>query len=92
MPPEITYDWVKKDSIDRAPIWCSVDEDIIKASIAALVSAVNKLATEQHITEAREDQTVEAIAVESGYENVEHFNRLFKKSYGVTPVQYRRQG
>ena len=132
-----------------------VDEDIIKASIAALVSAVNKLAAEQHITEAREgriveivtyiqnnyknvtldtlsdkfhlsksylskyirekagvtfqdvvreermkraramlretDQTVEVIAVESGYENVEHFNRLFKKSYGVTPVQYRRQ-
>lgn len=25
MPPEITYDWVKKDSIDRAPAWCSVD-------------------------------------------------------------------
>lgn len=25
MPPEVTYDWVKKDSIDRAPIWCSVD-------------------------------------------------------------------
>lgn len=132
-----------------------VDEDIIKASIAALASAVNKLATEQHITEAREDriveivtyiqnnykdvtleilsdkfhlskpylskyikekagmtfqdvvreermkraramlretdQTVEVIAVESGYDNVEHFNRLFKKSYGVTPVQYRRK-
>ena len=38
------------------------------------------------------DQTVEVIAMESGYENVEHFNRLFKKSYGMTPVQYRRQG
>ena len=25
MPPEVTYDWVKKDSIDRAPVWCSVD-------------------------------------------------------------------
>ena len=133
-----------------------VDEDIIKASVAALAAAVNKLAIEQHITGAREDriveivtyiqnnykkvtldtlsdkfhlskpylskyirekagmtfqdvvreermkraramlretdQTVEVIAVESGYENVEHFNRLFKKSYGVTPVQYRRQG
>ena len=132
-----------------------VDEDIIKASIAALTSAVNKLTAEQHITEGREErivelisyiqndyrnvtletlsevfhlskpylskyisektgttfqelvkqarmkkarsllrgtnQTVEAIAVEVGYENVEHFNRLFKKSYGITPVQYRKQ-
>lgn len=25
MPPECTYDWVKKDAIDKAPIWCSVD-------------------------------------------------------------------
>lgn len=133
-----------------------VDEDIIKASIAALTSAANKLATEQHITEGREDriveiisyiqndyknvtletlsetfhlskpylskyikeragatfqevvkeermkkaktllretnQTVEAVAAEVGYENVEHFNRLFMKSYGITPVQYRKQG
>ena len=132
-----------------------VDEDIIKASIAALTSAVNKLTAEQHITEGREEriveiisyiqndyrnvtletlseafhlskpylskyisektgttfqelvkqarmkkarsllrgtnQTVEAIAAEVGYENVEHFNRLFKKSYDITPVQYRKQ-
>lgn len=25
MPPECTYDWVKKDHIDTPPIWCSVD-------------------------------------------------------------------
>ena len=25
MPPECTYDWVKKDYVDKAPIWCSVD-------------------------------------------------------------------
>ncbi len=132
-----------------------VDEDIIKASMAALVSAVNKLAVQQHITQGREEriveiisfiqndyknvtleslseafhlskpylskyikekagttfqdvvkeermkkacallretnQTVEAVAAEVGYENVEHFNRLFKKSYGMTPVQYRKQ-
>ena len=130
-----------------------VDEDIIKASVAALVSAVNKLTAEQHITKGREErivdiigyvqknyrqvtldmlsaefhlskpylskyikekagttfqevvkkermkkartllretnQTVETVAAEVGYENVEHFNRLFKKSYGMTPVQYR---
>ena len=25
MPPVDCYDWVKKDSIEEAPIWCSVD-------------------------------------------------------------------
>ncbi|MDD6348213.1 MAG: 2-isopropylmalate synthase [Lachnospiraceae bacterium] len=25
MPPEECFDWVKKDHIDKAPIWCSVD-------------------------------------------------------------------
>lgn len=143
--------------LDGTLYWgVGVDEDIIKASIAALASAVNKLAVQQHITEGREDriveiishirndyknvtletlsetfhlskpylskyikekagmtfqeavkkermkkartllketdQTVETIAAEVGYENVEHFNRLFRKSYGMTPVQYRKQG
>ena len=32
---------------------------------------------------------VESIAEAVGYQNVEHFNRLFKKQYGMTPVQYR---
>ena len=143
--------------LDGTLYWgVGVDEDIIKASIAALASAVNKLAVQQHITEGREDriveiishirndyknvtletlsetfhlskpylskyikekagmtfqeavkkermkkartllketdQTVETIAAEVGYENVENFNRLFRKSYGMTPVQYRKQG
>lgn len=25
LPPEITYDWAKKETIERAPVWCSVD-------------------------------------------------------------------
>ncbi len=25
MPPEVTYDWAKKEYIDKPPIWCSVD-------------------------------------------------------------------
>lgn len=33
--------------------------------------------------------TVENIAGTVGYENVEHFNRLFKKQYSMTPIQYR---
>lgn len=34
---------------------------------------------------------MESIAADVGYESVEHFNRLFKKSYGITPVQFRMQ-
>ncbi|HBA62898.1 MAG TPA: 2-isopropylmalate synthase [Lachnospiraceae bacterium] len=36
--------------------------------------------------------TVESIAESVGYQNVEHFNRLFKKAYNMTPVQYRNRG
>ena len=132
-----------------------VDEDIIKASIAALVSCVNRLAAEHHITQGREERitqiisyvqshyqsvtlddlveefhltkpylskyikeksgetfqdvvknermkraknllkgtsmSVESIATEVGYENVENFNRLFKKSFNMTPLQYRKK-
>lgn len=35
------------------------------------------------------NMTVESIAEKVGYQNVEHFNRLFKKKYGMTPVQFR---
>ena len=35
--------------------------------------------------------TVENIALTDGYQNVEHFNRLFKKAYNITPVQFRNQ-
>ena len=132
-----------------------IDEDIIKSSINALVSAANKMVKSQNITEGREERivgiinyiqnhyvdvtldvlaenfnlskpylskyikeksgmtfqdavkkarmkkarrmlkesnhTVESIAAYVGYENVEHFNRLFKKAYDMTPVQFRRQ-
>lgn len=37
------------------------------------------------------NQTVESIAEQVGYKNVEHFNRLFKEKYGITPVQFRNQ-
>ncbi|MBR5116507.1 MAG: 2-isopropylmalate synthase, partial [Lachnospiraceae bacterium] len=32
---------------------------------------------------------IERVAEAAGYQNVEHFNRLFKKKFGMTPVQYR---
>ena len=38
MPPEVTYDWVKKDHIEKAPIWCSVD---LRDGNQALVEPMN---------------------------------------------------
>ncbi|MEZ3460796.1 MAG: 2-isopropylmalate synthase [Lachnospiraceae bacterium] len=38
------------------------------------------------------NMTVENVAMAVGYPNVEHFNRIFKKKMGMTPVQYRKGG
>ncbi len=37
------------------------------------------------------NMTVENIALSVGYQNVEHFNRLFKKAYDMTPIQFRNE-
>ena len=37
------------------------------------------------------NMTVENIAMSVGYQNVVHFNRLFKKAYDMTPMQFRNQ-
>ena len=37
------------------------------------------------------NMTVENIAMSVGYQNVEHFNRLFKKAYDMTPMEFRNQ-
>lgn len=130
-----------------------IDADIIKASIAALVVAVNKIEELQNRLEGKDERlmeitnyiqenypsvsledlsekfylskpylskyikeksgmtfgeilkkvrmkkaramlkgtsmTVENVAESVGYQNVEHFNRLFKKMYQMTPIQYR---
>ena len=36
-------------------------------------------------------QKIETIAEAVGYESVEHFNRVFKKEYGMTPMQLRNE-
>ena len=34
---------------------------------------------------------LKAIADKVGYPNAEHFNRLFKKKFGITPLQFRNK-
>lgn len=38
LPPEDCFDWVKKDRLDKAPIWCSVD---LRDGNQALVTPMN---------------------------------------------------
>lgn len=38
LPPVLTYDWVKKEYIDKAPVWCSVD---LRDGNQALVKPMN---------------------------------------------------
>ncbi len=38
MPPEVTYDWVRKDAIERPPVWCSVD---LRDGNQALIDPMN---------------------------------------------------
>ncbi len=39
--------------------------------------------------ETRTD-SIQQIAYDSGFESIEHFNRLFKKRFLITPGQYRK--
>ena len=132
-----------------------IEDDIISSSIAALVSAANRMAQSRCVTEPRDErlidlmsyiqnhyadvtleilaaefglsrsylskyikeksgmtfqeavktarirkacamlketnQTVESIAAYVGYENVEHFNRLFKAVKKMMPIEFRRK-
>ena len=38
LPPEDCYDWVKKDAVEKAPIWCSVD---LRDGNQALIEPMN---------------------------------------------------
>ncbi|SHJ12576.1 2-isopropylmalate synthase [Clostridium cavendishii DSM 21758] len=132
-----------------------IDEDIIKASVNALVSATNKLVEIRKMPQAKEQRivdimnyiqknysrvtmddlskvfflskpylskyikdntgmtfqdvvmnarmnkacsllkndnsSIELVAEKVGYQSVEHFNRLFKRIYDMTPMEYRKQ-
>lgn len=37
------------------------------------------------------DDSILNVSVESGFENLSYFNRMFKRKYGMTPKEFRRQ-
>jgi 2-isopropylmalate synthase len=44
LPPQLTYDWVQKETIERAPIWCSVDLRDGNQALAIPMNLEEKLA------------------------------------------------
>ena len=38
---------------------------------------------------AETNLSVTSIALESGFNNISYFNRVFKRKFGVTPMEYR---
>jgi len=51
MPPEDSYDWVKKDAIEKAPLWCSVDLRDGNQSLIEPMSLEEKLEFYQMLVE-----------------------------------------
>lgn len=49
-----------------------------------------RLAKACHLLE-NTDQSITKVATLSGFSNLSHFNRQFRREYGVTPSQYRKQ-
>lgn len=51
---------------------------------------------EKRLTRAAEllsqsDHSIMDVVCESGFNNISHFSRVFKKQYGLSPLQYRKQ-
>lgn len=44
LPPQLTYDWVQKETIEKAPIWCSVDLRDGNQALAIPMNLEEKLA------------------------------------------------
>ena len=74
--------------------------DIFHKQIAR-IKEKSGMTFESHVKKLRLDKAgillrttsmkVANVAEAVGYQNVEHFNRLFKAQYGLTPIQYRNQ-
>ena len=37
------------------------------------------------------DEQIIEIAIDTGFNNISYFNRIFKKRFGVTPKEYRNK-
>jgi AraC-like DNA-binding protein len=45
----------------------------------------------KYLLEIKENQSIQHIAFESGFENISHFSRYFKEKVGMSPREYRKK-
>ncbi|CAM4447906.1 AraC-like DNA-binding protein/uncharacterized membrane protein [Paenibacillus endophyticus] len=86
--PNLSLNWIA-DEMDMSSIYLS---RVYKhQTLAAIVDVINSVRLER----AKEylentDCSIVDIAVKSGYTSSSYFHRMFKKSFGVTPSDYRK--
>ncbi|MDQ8736173.1 AraC family transcriptional regulator [Paenibacillus sp. LHD-38] len=86
--PNLSLNWVA-DELDMSSIYLS--RVYKQQTLAAIVDVINNVRLER----AKEylestDCSIVDIAVKSGYTSSSYFHRMFKKSFGVTPSDYRK--
>ncbi|WP_138754445.1 helix-turn-helix domain-containing protein [Paenibacillus sinopodophylli] len=86
--PNLSLNWIA-DELDMSSIYLS--RVYKQQTLAAIVDVINTVRLER----AKEylentDYSVVDIAVKSGYTSSSYFHRMFKKSFGVTPSDYRK--
>lgn len=86
--PNLSLNWIA-DELDMSSIYLS--RVYKQQTLAAIVDVINNVRLER----AKEylestDCSIVDIAVKSGYTSSSYFHRMFKKSFGVTPTDYRK--
>lgn len=86
--PNLSLNWIA-DELDMSSIYLS--RIYKQQTLSAIVDVINHVRLEK----AKEylqntDCSIVDIAVKSGYTSSSYFHRMFKKSFGVTPSDYRK--
>lgn len=86
--PNLSLNWIA-DELDMSSIYLS--RVYKQQTFSAIVDVINNVRLEraqEHLEKT--DWSIVDIAVKSGYTSSSYFHRLFKKSFGVTPSDYRK--
>ncbi|OMF24510.1 hypothetical protein BK133_22505 [Paenibacillus sp. FSL H8-0548] len=86
--PNLSLNWIA-DELDMSSIYLS--RIYKQQTMTTIVDVINQVRLEmaKHYLESTECSVVD-IAVKSGYTSSSYFHRMFKKSFGVTPSDYRK--
>lgn len=86
--PNLSLNWIA-ESLDMSSIYLS--RVYKQQTLTAIVDVINNVRLDrakEHLEKT--DWSVVDIAVKTGYTSSSYFHRMFKKSFGVTPSDYRK--